>query len=207
MFLKNQYKKINNILLIIFISNLVLGGLFLAPIQIQAAYSCDSVTQTCHSCNAAGQCVDDPNNPYWCAQCFSICSKNTTTNPQTGEIITNLENVVDTISDIHGTIGAGSTQTIIGLITENIVDVDYICTMLANAATALPFGAGYALATAITLTCPKILHEILDQLGFYKEKFKTGESTQIIPVPSLESYTWEVGIPGFIKPGQSTEFK
>ena len=207
MFFKNQYKKINNILLIIFISNLVLGGLFLAPIQIQAAHSCDSATQTCHSCNSAGQCVKDPNGPYWCSKCFGKCSGDTTTDPQTGEIIINPGNIVNTISDIHSTIGAGSTQTIIGLITENIVDINYICTMLANAATALPFGAGYALATAITLTCPKILHEILGQLGFYKEKFRTDESTQTIPVPSLESYTWEIGIPGFVKPGQSTEFK
>jgi hypothetical protein len=206
MFFKNTPKKINNILLIIFISNLVLGGLFLAPIQIQAAYSCNSATQTCHSCNAAGQCVKDPNGPYWCPQCFGKCSGNTTTNPQTGEITINPENIVDTMSDIHSTIGAGSTQTIIGLITENIVDVNYICTMLANAATALPLGAGYALATAITLTCPKILHEILGQLGFYKEKLRTGESTQIIPVPTLNSYQWEVGIPGFIKPGEITEF-
>lgn len=178
MFFKNQYKKINNILLIIFISNLVLSGLFLAPIQIQAAINVEE------------------NYP-----------ENTTTNPETGQITTNLENVVDTISDIHSTIGAGSTQTIIGLITENIVDINYICTMLANAATALPFGAGYAIATTISLTCPKILHEALSQLGFYKEKLRTGESIQTIPVPSLGSYTWEVGIPGFIKPGQITEFK
>jgi len=32
-------------------------------------------------------------------------------------------------------------------------------------------------------------------------------SIQTIPVPSLDSYQWEVGIPGFAKPGEITKFK
>ena len=87
------------------------------------------------------------------------------------------------------------------------LDIAWICQQLANAVTGLPWGLGAAISTAIAMACPPLLDTFLTELGFYEEKLKTGESTQIIPVPTLEYYEWEVGIPGFIKPGQSTKFK
>jgi hypothetical protein len=87
------------------------------------------------------------------------------------------------------------------------LDIEAICLGLANAVTGLPWGAGAAISAAIEFACPPLLDAFLTELGFYEEKIKTGESIQIIPVPTLEYYEWEVGIPGFIKPGQSTKFK
>ena len=86
------------------------------------------------------------------------------------------------------------------------LDIESICKQLSNAATSLQW-AGMAIATAITFACPPLLKDFLTALSFYKEKLKTGESTQTLPVPTLKYYKWEVGIPGFIKPGQYTEFK
>jgi hypothetical protein len=87
------------------------------------------------------------------------------------------------------------------------LNIDWICQQLANAVTGLPWGLGAAISTAIAMACPPLLKDFLTEVGFYEEKLKTDESTQIIPVPTLEYYEWEVGIPGFIKPGQSTKFK
>ena len=87
------------------------------------------------------------------------------------------------------------------------LDIESICKQLSNAATSLPWGTGMALSNAITFACPPLLKDFLTALAFYKEKLKTGESTQTLPVPTLKYYKWEVGIPGFIKPGQYTEFK
>ena len=75
MFKKNIFKKINKILLIIFVLNLGLWNLYFTPMQAQACLDKNGQpTRNCHSCNSAGQCVDDPDGPYWCAQCFNKCS-------------------------------------------------------------------------------------------------------------------------------------
>lgn len=286
MFLKNQHKKINDILLIIFISNLVLGGLFLVPIQIQAAYSCNSATQTCHSCNSAGQCVEDENGPYTCSLCFGRCESSS---PSSGSCTgssygqTNPTNILNILSDVGSAAGSAEDtketlidiilqsgkipenlkpwligainenanisapikeqlidiiqkdgiipgnlksllistiedyqniteliqNEILSLIMGNIVDINYICKTLAEIVAPIAvFGTtiGTPIAIAITTLCPKILHEALSQLGYYGEKLKTGESIQTIISPTLNTYQWEVGIPGFIKPGEITEF-
>jgi len=74
MFFKNQYKKISNILLIALILSLVSGNLFFAPMKVQACLDKNGQeTDKCHSCNPAGECINDPDGPYWCAQCFGKC--------------------------------------------------------------------------------------------------------------------------------------
>ena len=96
------------------------------------------------------------------------------------------------------------------MLMKGLVDIEHICKTLSDIVAPIAvFGTtiGTPIALAISQICPIILDEILTKLGFYEEKLKTGESTQIIIVPTLESYEWEVGIPGFIKPGQRTEFK
>jgi hypothetical protein len=90
------------------------------------------------------------------------------------------------------------------------VDIEYICKTLAEIVAPIAiFGTtiGTPIALVISQICPKILNDILTKLGYYSEKNKAGESTQTIVVPTLEYYKWEVGIPGFIKPGQFTKFK
>lgn len=102
----------------------------------------------------------------------------------------------------------------VGLVKNKFLDlmlsglnVESICLGLANAVTGLPWGAGAAISAAIEFACPPLLNEFLTNLGFFKEKNKVGKSTQTIIIPTLEYYKWEVGIPGFIKPGQFTKFK
>jgi len=109
-------------------------------------------------------------------------------------MIENLENAVELVKN-----------KFLDLILAGL-DIESICKQLSNAATALPW-AGVAIATAITFACPPLLHDFLTALGLFKEKLKTGATTQILPVPTLRYYKWEIGIPGFIKPGQYTEFK
>ena len=102
----------------------------------------------------------------------------------------------------------------VGLVKNKFLDlmlsglnVESICLGLANAVTGLPWGAGAAISAAIEFACPPLLNTFLTNLGFFEEKNKAGKSTQTIIVPTLEYYKWEVGIPGFIKPGQFTKFK
>jgi len=88
------------------------------------------------------------------------------------------------------------------------LDVSWICNSLSNAATALPWGIGAVVSQAIALACPPMLTELLSSLGFYETKQKVEETmTQTIPVPTFRFFKWEVGLPGFLKPGQIIEFK
>jgi hypothetical protein len=99
---------------------------------------------------------------------------------------------------------------ILSMLMKGLVDIEHICKTLSDIVAPIAiFGTtiGTPIALAISQICPIILDEILTKLGYYEEKLKTGESTQIIPVPTLEYYEWEVGIPGFIKPGQMIKFK
>jgi len=71
---KNIFKKTNIILIAILVLNLGLWNLFFAPIQAQACLDKNAQeTDKCHSCNSAGECIDDPDGPYWCVQCFGKC--------------------------------------------------------------------------------------------------------------------------------------
>jgi len=121
--------------------------------------------------------------------------------------------ISDALKGIVTTMIGKLTDTM-GLVKNKFLDlilsglnIDWICQQLANAVTGLPWGLGAAISTAITFACPPLLKDLLTEVGFYEEKLKTGESTQTLPVPTLEYYQWEVGIPGFIKPGQYTKFK
>jgi len=99
---------------------------------------------------------------------------------------------------------------ILSILMKGLGSIEDICASLVEIVAPIAvFGTtiGTPIAILIRQTCPIILNEILTKLGFYKEKLRTGESTQIIPVPTLKYYQWEVGIPGFIKPGQRIEFK
>lgn len=99
---------------------------------------------------------------------------------------------------------------ILSILMKGLASIEDICDSLVEIVAPIAvFGTtiGTPIAILIRQVCPIILNEILTKLGFYEEKLKTGESTQIIIVPTLESFEWEVGIPGFIKPGQRTEFK
>ena len=87
------------------------------------------------------------------------------------------------------------------------LDVDWICGMLSNAATALPWGLGVPVSMAIGAACPIILKELLASLGAYSTKQTTEELVQTIPVPTFRFFQWEVGLPGFFQPGQILKFK
>ncbi len=87
------------------------------------------------------------------------------------------------------------------------LDVDWICGMLSNAATALPWGLGVPVSMAIGQACPIILKELLASLGAYSTKQTVEELVQTIPVPTFRFFEWEVGLPGFFKPGQILKFK
>ena len=91
---------------------------------------------------------------------------------------------------------------------ESGLDISWICNSLSNAATALPWGIGAIVAEAIALACPPLLNDLLSSLGFFDIKQEVEETmTQTIPVPTFKFFKWEVGLPGFIKPGQIIEFK
>ena len=208
-----------------------------AKLNTLGNYSCDpDINGACHSCNSEGKCVVDDNGPYSCPKCNSQCSGSTTNEapstsssrcgsaPITGGgtvdvyIVGSTEQSaaeaaaqkgINTLEDL-----ANATGLTVGLVKNKFLDlilsglnVESICLGLANAVTGLPWGAGAAISAAIEFACPPLLNTFLENLGFFEEKLKTGESTQTLPVPTLEYYEWEVGIPGFIKSGQFTKFK
>jgi len=75
MFKKNIFKKTNVILLIVFVLNLATGNLLFMPKQAEACLDENgNQTTLCHSCNSAGECVDDSDGPYHCAVCNNTCS-------------------------------------------------------------------------------------------------------------------------------------
>lgn len=127
-----------------------------------------------------------------------------------GEIPEDLKSLV--ISAIQGNLDITGLikNEILKMLMKGLAKIEDICASLAEIAAPIAvFGTtiGTPIAILIRQICPMILDKILTELGFYKEKLKTGESTQTLPVPTLEYYQWEVGIPGFIKPGQYTKFK
>ncbi|MDD5760651.1 MAG: hypothetical protein PHF45_01155, partial [Candidatus Pacebacteria bacterium] len=99
-------------------------------------------------------------------------------------------------------------KNISGLVANKFLDlifggmnIEWICEQLTTAASALPFGIGAVVAQAVAMACPVVLDNVLTTLGYYAEKLPTEEVTQTIPVPTFRYYQWEVGLPGFIKPG------
>jgi len=113
-------------------------------------------------------------------------------------VTTMIENLKDTVGLVK--------NKFLDLILAGL-DVESICQQLVIAASSIGWGIGMALATAIEFACPPLLDSFLTNLGFFEEKLQTGDTTQILPVPTFKYFQWEVGIPGFTKPGQYTEFK
>jgi len=223
-----MYNKLNRILLSLLILNLMFWNLLLVPMQTKAdttRYSCDPET---------GQCFVDDNGSYTCpTACANACSNSTTPSTSSGGCgsapITGGGTVdvyivgwagqsaaeaaaqegINTLEDL-----ANVTGLTVGLVKNKFLDlilsgldIAWICQQLSNAATGLPWGAAAVVAQAIAMVCPTLLDNFLTELGFYKLKSPTGEMTQTIPVPTFKYYQWEIGLPGFIKPGQIIEFK
>jgi len=91
MFFKNTYKKINNILLAVFILNLALGNLLFMPKQAEACLDPNgNSTTNCYSCNSAGDCVSDPDGFTSCSKCNSKCSGSSSSVPISGPIDVNI---------------------------------------------------------------------------------------------------------------------
>ena len=119
MFKKNIFKKTNTILLIVFVLNLGLWNLFSTPMQAEACLDqIGQPTTNCHSCDSAGQCVSDPDGPYWCAQCFGRCGSTSSgpidvaiVIPTPSDIPVNPANFFNTISNLYdGTEMAENTK-------------------------------------------------------------------------------------------------
>jgi len=113
--------------------------------------------------------------------------------------------VTNMIENLKDTVGLVKNK-FLDLILSGL-DIAWICQQLSNAVTGLPWGTGAVVAQAIAMVCPTLLDNFLTELGFYKLKSPTGEMSQTIPVPTFKYYQWEIGLPGFIKPGQIIEFK
>ena len=205
-----MYNKLNRILLSLLILNLMFWNLLLVPMQTKAdttRYSCDPET---------GQCFVDDNGSYTCpTACANACSNSTTPSTSSGGCGSAPITGGDTV-DVYivGSTTRDYLKDTLGLVKNKILDlilsgldIAWICQQLSNAATGLPWGAAAVVAQAIAMVCPTLLDNFLTELGFYKLKSPTGEMTQTIPVPTFKYYQWEIGLPGFIKPGQIIEFK
>lgn len=116
-----------------------------------------------------------------------------------------LINAVNGNLDISGLI----RSWILDLLLKNI-SVEHICKSLSDvAANMMVFGTsvGTPIAMFITQMCPIILNEILEKFLQTIPSPPPPPNTQSISYPIFESYQWEVGIPGFFKPGEITPFK
>jgi hypothetical protein len=90
------------------------------------------------------------------------------------------------------------------------VDIEHICKSLSDIfASMTVFGTsvGTPIAMFVTQMCPIILNEILQTFLETLPEPPAPENTQVIQYPIFESYQWEIGIPGFFKPGEITPFK
>lgn len=89
------------------------------------------------------------------------------------------------------------------------VDIEHICKSLSDiAANTMIWGTtvGGPLAAFITSMCPIILNEILEAFLQTLPEPPAPVNIQTIQYPIFESYQWEIGIPGLVKPGEVTEF-
>lgn len=294
MFFKNQYKKINNILLIALILSLFSSSLFFTPMKAQACLKNGESTNKCYSCDSVGKCVSDPDGPYWCAQCFGKCGSTSSESPSGPIDVTIVgptppcmpvspNDFFGTISSVHDgaemaentkekliniiqndgeipetlkpylissiqkndsistTIKANLIDIIQkdGIIPENLksfaisavngntditgliknwildlllkhVNIEHICKSLSDIfASVMVYGTsvGTPIAMFVTQMCPIILNEILQAFLETLPEPPAPENTQVIQYPIFESYQWEIGIPGFFKPGEITPFK
>ena len=90
------------------------------------------------------------------------------------------------------------------------VDIEHICKSFSDiAANIMVWGTsvGTPLAIAISQLCPIILNEILQAFLQTLPEPPAPANMQTIQYPIFESYQWEIGIPGFTKPGEITPFK
>lgn len=90
------------------------------------------------------------------------------------------------------------------------VDIEHICKSLSDiVANIMVMGTtiGTPVAFFITQMCPIILNELLQAFLQTLPEPPAPENTQVIQYPIFESYQWEIGIPGFTRPGEITPFK
>lgn len=71
---KQFYNKMSRFLLSVFILNILIWNLFMAPIRVNAA--CNPEVQPCYSCNPdTGKCIRDSSGPYSCSiKCNAACA-------------------------------------------------------------------------------------------------------------------------------------
>jgi len=184
MFFKNT-SKINISILIILILNLVLTALFLSPMQAQAkCLKNGEWIDNCHSCNSAGECVSDPDGPYWCAQCFGKCGLSSDSSGTVSDV--DYEQALDIATNILSE-QEGSGANIINAVTSGQSD-----TIISGLATA--YCASLGIPPAICTIALNILLSPGAGVG------GTGDFTQTqkFKAPTLGQYKWEVGIPGFV---------
>ena len=139
------------------------------------------------------------------------------TNPITGEeiaqyitaaaeiAIQKLEELFAEYAKKYSDIMGESTAAMIDLIMASFANMELLCEGLANAATAIPI-FGIALSTAILLICPKIIKKILIALAAALRGTIITPHIQTVTSPRFDSYKWEIGLPGLVKPGQVIKF-
>ena len=122
----------------------------------------------------------------------------------------NPEEVLNVMTTLHdGAESAKDENWILTLLLKHI-DVEHICKSLSDIAENIMImgtTVGTPIAILITQMCPIILNEILQAYLQTLPEPPAPENTQVIQYPIFESYQWEIGIPGFFKPGEITPFK
>ena len=230
---KNIFKKTKAIALIVFILNLGLGSLFLAPTQTQAFMNPQEVFDTMTNLNDGAELAELTQN-----ELISIIQNSQeipeNLKPYLIDSIQNDENITDAvkeeliniiqnngvipedlkllvISAMNGNndISGPVKSWILGLLLKHI-DIEHICKSLSDAAAnimVLGTTIGTPMAILITQICPIILNEILQAFLQTLPAPPAPSNIQTIQYPIFESYQWEIGIPGFTKPGEITPFK
>jgi hypothetical protein len=233
MFEKYNFKKTKAIVLIVLISNLGLGSLFLVPTQTQAFMSPQEVFNTITSFHDGAELAEVTQNqliniiqndqeipenlkPYLISSIQN--SENIPENTQNLLIdtIQNNEKIPENLKPLIISAIAGNAD-IGGLIKNWVldllllhIDIEHICKSLSDAAAnimVLGTTMGTPISILITQMCPIILNEILQAYLQTLPEPPAPENTQVIQYPIFESYQWEIGIPGFFKPGEITPFK
>ena len=232
MFKKYIFKKIKVVILTVLILNLGLGSLLLAPTQAQAINPqtvFDAISNLNDGAELAeisqnelinmieeGEQIPEEFKPYVISSILNAddLPKNTQ-NLLMDFIQTNRAIPEDLklliISAING--NENVTELIknwaLDLLLKH-VDIEYICKSLSDAAAnVMVFGTtvGTPVAIAITQLCPIILNEMLQAFLQTLPEPPAPANIQTIQYPIFESYQWEIGIPGFTKPGEITPFK
>ena len=233
MFKKYVFKKIKATILIILILSFGSGSLFLAPTQTHAIFMNPAevlgvITDLNGGAEAAEVVIEiiinsieeDGKIPEEYKTYIEDVIQNAenideyTKDLLLGKILNNeaipeefrslLKDIINSNGDISGLI----KNWVLDLLLKH-VDIEHICKSLSDIAANIViagFSVGTPFAIAITQICPIILNQILQ--GFLETLPEPPAPTNIqtIQYPIFESYQWEIGIPGLVKPGEVTEF-